>query len=539
MGISSLISASPTAIALFFVAATSCYYTVSRFLYARRSCRDLPQPPHSFWFGHLLVAGRITQAYPPNSYIHHLFITISREYDLPDVFYLDLWPFMGPMIVICSSELAAQVTTEQTFPKDPAVGHFLSPFLGKDSIISVNGSKWKTLHSIFVPAFAPAYIRTMTDGMLDEVLLYHDNLSQLAKSKESFSMSSLGVDMTFNVIGRAVFNSPFHSKEGKELVKNFKSGLDYAFDGGLSTRRWLINMVPKWILVWKVNRYIEKKVIMRFDELKKEQVSSVKKSKTIMDLVLRQKLNSPRGIVGDRDFMDMAVSNIKSFLTAGHETTAYTLGYVFMLLSKHPEAVRQAREEHEKVFSPDFNRTVEMIRAHPEKLYDLHYTTGIIKETLRLFPIGSVARAKGEGMHVMYNGKPLPFTDQLIMVCNLVMHYNPKLFPSPSEFQPERFITQTIPKDAWRAFERGARGCIGQDLAMMEMRMVIVILLRSFDFEAMGANPHKNPIATYTTLDTIFGDLIYQKQSLTARPSSGQEMKVKFAHGYEAHVKYN
>ncbi|OAX77911.1 hypothetical protein ACJ72_07785 [Emergomyces africanus] len=258
-----------------------------------------------------------------------------------------------------------------------------------------------------------------------------------------------------------------------------------------------------------------------------------------MDLVLRQKLNSQNGVAGDGEFMEMAVSNIKSFLAAGHETTAYTLGYVFMLLSKYPDVVKRAREEHDKVFSPDFNRTVEMIRSNPEKLYDLQYTTGIIKETLRLFPIGSVARARGEGMNIMYNGKVLPVTNQLIMICNLIMHYNPDIFPSPSEFQPERFLTQTIPKDAWRPFERGPRGCIGQDLAMMEMRMVILMLLRSFDFEALGANPRKNAMASYTTLDTIFGDLVYQKQSLTARPASGQEMKVTFAQGYEEHVKRN
>ncbi|KLJ05508.1 hypothetical protein EMPG_11008 [Blastomyces silverae] len=534
MGLSSLLSHTPTVIALIGVAVTACSYTVSRFLHARRACRDLPQPPHSFWFGHLIVAGKIFRCYPTDAYFHHLLITLSREYDLPDLFYLDLWPMANPMVVLCAPELAAQITTEQVYPKDPAVGHFLSPFLGKSSILSVSGPEWKALHSIFVPAFAPAYIRTMVDGFLDEVLIYHDNLCQLAKSEQPFSMASVAIELTFNVIGRAVFNSPFHNEEGRRLMKNFKSGLDYAFNGALSTRNWLVHMVPKWILVWKVNRYIEKKVISRFAELKREESSSVKKSRSILDLLLRQKLDSPKGVSGDSEFMEVAVSNIKTFLAAGHETTAHTLGYVFMLLSKHPEIVRKAREEHDTLFSPDFNRTVEMIRENPEKLYDLQYTTAIIKETLRLFPVASVARAKGEGMTFMYKGKALNLTDQLLMICHLAMHYNEELFPSPCEFQPERFITQTIPKDAWRAFERGARNCIGQDLAMMEMRMVLLIALRSFEFEALGINPHDNPAASYTTLDREFGDLVYQMQSLTARPIGGQHMKVRFAKGHEA-----
>ncbi|EDN07453.1 predicted protein [Histoplasma mississippiense (nom. inval.)] len=535
MPISLLISPNLTTIALLVGAVTTFSYTVSRFLHARLSCRHLPQPPHSFWFGHLLEVNKINRAYPTNVYIHHTLISLARKYDLPELYYLDLWPFVSPMVVLCKPELAAQVTTEQTFPKDPAVGRFFSPFLGKSSIISVNGPKWKGLHSTFVPAFAPAYIRTLADGMLDEVLIYHDNLAKFAKSQECFAMAPLSIDLTFNVIGRAVFNSPFHSEDGRKLVRNFKNGLDYAFDGALSTRNWLIGMVPKWILVWKVNRYIEKRVIMRFAEMKREEASSVKKSRSIMDLVLLQKLDNPMGIAGDSDFMEIAVSNIKTFLAAGHETTAYTLGFIFMVLSKHPEVLKKAREEHDSVFSPDLNRTVEMIRAHPEKLNDLHYTTAIIKETLRLFPVGSVARAKGdETMNIMYQGKPLQITDQLIMICILAMHYDSESFPSPCEFQPERFLTQTIPKDAWRPFERGARGCIGQELAMMEMRMVLLVVLRSFEFEALGINPHSNQTASYTTLDMVYGDLIYQKQSLTARPIGGQDMKVKFAKGHQA-----
>lgn len=71
---------------------------------------------------------------------------------------------------------------------------------------------------------------------------------------------------------------------------------------------------------------------------------------------------------------------------------------------------------------------------------------------------------------------------------------------------------------------------------MMEMRMVLLVVLRSFEFEALGINPHSNQTASYTTLDMVYGDLIYQKQSLTARPIGGQDMKVKFAKGHQAYV---
>ncbi|PGG98101.1 hypothetical protein AJ79_08982 [Helicocarpus griseus UAMH5409] len=166
-------------------------YAIVRFVQVRLSRLDIPQPPHSFWFGHLGVVRKFNKAYPPDAAIHHLKNSISREYNLPDIYYLDLWPLIPPTVVVCSPELAAQVTTEQSCPKSPEIEKFLSPFLGKSNIISLNGKKWKELHAVFAPAFAPAYLRTLTDGMVDEVQLYRDKLSQLANSHAEFSMAKL------------------------------------------------------------------------------------------------------------------------------------------------------------------------------------------------------------------------------------------------------------------------------------------------------------------------------------------------------------
>ncbi|KAK2748635.1 hypothetical protein FQN55_004188 [Onygenales sp. PD_40] len=517
--------------ALSVAAVTALCYGFVRLVQVRRLGRDLPQPPHSFWFGHLRLLGELAKAYPHNTYIHHFLISIARDYDFPDIFYLDLWPFSKPTLVVCNHELVAQMTTERNFAKDSEVEKYLRPFLGKHSIISVNGPQWKALHAIFAPAFSPAYIRSMADGMVDEVLLMHNRLTQMAKSGETFSATELNINMTFNVIGRAIFNSPFHNEEGESTTAIFRKGLDYAFKSGLDRIQKLRYVTRTRSIVRKIDQYIKGKVTQRFDELKNEDQSVIKKSKSVMDLVLRQRLDTPGGIAGDREFMNVATSNIKSFLVAGHETTAFTLGFAYMLLSKNPEVLRKVREEHDRVFDPDFQRTVEMIRTNPEKLYDLHYTTGIIKETLRLFPIGSVARTATKDLPFFYKGKELPIDGFMILVCNLAMHYNPEIFPAPTKFQPERYTTQEIPKDAWRPFERGYRRCIGQDLAMMEMRIVLLLVLRTFDFETVGANPYKNPAAKYTDLDTVYGDLAFQRMALTARPKGGQDMKVSFASG--------
>lgn len=62
--------------------------------------------------------------------------------------------------------------------------------------------------------------------------------------------------------------------------------------------------------------------------------------------------------------------------------------FIYMLLSKAPDVLTKLREEHTRVFSADFDETIEMLRESPSKLNDLTYTTAVIQETLRLFPVG-------------------------------------------------------------------------------------------------------------------------------------------------------
>jgi cytochrome P450 len=68
-----------------------------------------------------------------------------------------------------------------------------------------------------------------------------------------------------------------------------------------------------------------------------------------------------------------------------------------MLLSKAPEVVAKLREEHTKVFDNDFNKTIEKVVESPAKLEELEYTTAVIKETLRLFPVGFSVREAEPG----------------------------------------------------------------------------------------------------------------------------------------------
>jgi cytochrome P450 len=103
-------------------------------------------------------------------------------------------------------------------------------------------------------------------------------------------------------------------------------------------------------------------------------------------------------------------------------------------------------------------------------------------ETLRLFPVALTTRSGSRNISItMPDGTVYPTANFMIWVNIHTIHRRPDLFPSPDEFIPERFLEQEIPKDAWRPFEKGPRSCIGQELALLEMKTVLALTIRDFE----------------------------------------------------------
>lgn len=227
------------------------------------------------------------------------------------------------------------------------------------------------------------------------------------------------------------------------------------------------------------------------------------------------------------------------------------LQFIYILLSLHPDAMKRLREEHDAIFDRDHEATFNMLREAPQKVGELEYTTAVIKEALRLFPVGFGGRQANErsvpsyiyaqinfipptnsaicrtGDVLEYKGKTYPTKDQLIIPCQHTMHYDERNYPEPAKFKPERFLDpDNITRRAWRPFSRGARACLGQNLAMDEMRVFLVLTARSFDFECVNVQPNSKPRVPFTDLDLRLGDLAFQELGLEAKPRGKVMMRV-------------
>lgn len=130
-----------------------------------------------------------------------------------------------------------------------------------------------------------------------------------------------------------------------------------------------------------------------------------------------------------------------------------------------------------------------------------------------------------------HEGRVYPLKGYDMGILSHEMHYNPRYWDEPKKFDPERFMADepTYSRHVYRPFERGLRSCLGQALAMNEMKIMLLLIVRWFDFELRDHTPVLEPLFSYTDLDTIIGKHAFQSFSYTATPTGSVNMKVSLA----------
>ena len=254
--------------------------------------------------------------------------------------------------------------------------------------------------------------------------------------------------------------------------------------------------VIRWFVHWRNGRqmdtYIGKELDKRYNEYKTGLNSE--RTKAVIDLVLQAYLpedtkNRPERL--DPEFRAFAISQIRLFVFLGHDSTSSTICYIFHLLSKNPSTLAQLRAEHDKLLGTDLTAVPAMLKAQPHLANDLPYTTAVIKETLRLFPPGGASRQGKRGVELVDDqGHHCPTENTMVFTIHTEMHRAPAYWKQPEDFLPERWLipnsktdNDLLPmKGAYRAFEIGPRNCVAQGFVMTELRVILALLVRSFDF---------------------------------------------------------
>lgn len=121
----------------------------------------------------------------------------------------------------------------------------------------------------------------------------------------------------------------------------------------------------------------------------------------------------------------------------------------------------------------------------------------------------------------------------MLWAVNVGLHRSEAYWPDPGAFRPERYLDGSWNKDAWVPFSKGVRNCIGQELAVMESKVILAMTLREFDFQVAFDELGKlrDDGSGYPSdtdgIQTQFNEEMYQIQLGTAKPREGMPCRVK------------
>jgi cytochrome P450 len=202
--------------------------------------------------------------------------------------------------------------------------------------------------------------------------------------------------------------------------------------------------------------------------------------------------------MNDQQIRDEALT----LFLAGHDTTANALSWTWYLLAQHPEVEARLHAEVDDVLASRL--------PSPADLPKLVYTEMVFSEAMRLYPPGYLLSRTALGDDMLPCGVKIPAgTD--VWMSPYVVHRDPRLFPNPERFDPERFsekARQARHPFAYFPFGGGSRSCIGESFARMEGVLLLAAIAQRFKMELVP------------------GQTIVPEPLVTLRPKNGIVMRL-------------
>ncbi|KAH8892801.1 cytochrome P450 [Thozetella sp. PMI_491] len=545
LSISKEVMLKPVILTVFSLLATYCY---AKLRYKRfKQFAHIPQLPASLLLGHLKTFDDfVRRRTPANRHPDYVFGEMNAALGRPPIMLIDLWPVSYPMALVTDHEIAEQLSRpSKLFPTSAPKSRtfdILVHLIGPQSLISKQDEDWKQLRKRFNPGFAPQHLMTFLPYILEKSTVFLARLDRLATGDSSFPLARLTTDLTFDVIGGVVMDLELDAqREGDrpdDLISLFRQLLETYTDDKADLPWWIVpgTEMKRRRLGRRIDEILRETVRQRFAE-RKLQSDDVEPRKSVLSI-------SMQGEELSDDMVKATSDQLKTFLFAGHDTTSVLICWVIYELSRNPHALGAVRAELDRLFGPDDVRP-DAVRDRllspkgDDLVHQMTYTSAVIKETLRLHPPASSVRfaPPGSGFTVTAPSGQQYFLDGLIIyICASIIHRDPAVYGSTvDDFLPERWLEEdsasSVPVSAWRPFERGPRNCIGQELATIEVRVVVALVARRYVFTKVGLGEVSlddagQPIPMPNKKCYQVNSELYTTRQVTAKPVDGMMMKV-------------
>ncbi|PAX56532.1 cytochrome P450 [Brunnivagina elsteri] len=346
-------------------------------------------------------------------------------------------------------------------------------------LLTSEGETWFHQRRLAQPVFHQKRIGGYADVMVDytEIMLAH------WKDGETKNIQAEMMRLTFNIVMKTLFSSDVTEEQARDVSEAMHVSADWM----LKQRRSFITFPESFPTPSNLHY---KNAIDRLNkqvyQIIKQRRASGEDPGDLLSMMMNARDEDDGSQMSDKQLRD----EITTLIFAGHETTANTLAWTWMLLSQYPEAQAKLQQEVKQVLG-DRPPTFADLPA-------LSYTSAIVKETMRLYPV--VWNIIAETSRECEMGDYRIGADWTVISSPWVMHRSEAYFEQAELFKPERWegdFEKKLPNGVYTPFGGGPRTCIGKSFALMEAALLLVAIAQKFEI-SLVPNQTIIPQATIT-----------------------------------------
>ncbi|WP_225732166.1 MULTISPECIES: cytochrome P450 [unclassified Nocardia] len=373
----------------------------------------------------------------------------------------------GPMLVylIADPAMAEYVLKDNytNYRKSPIYDEF-SILLGDGQLTTNNLEYWRKQRKLIHPAFSHSHVKGFADSITDSAAALLDRWDGAAG--EFRDIYADYVELLLAVTGRILFSIDL-STDTTQVTEAMRAA--FAF---IMKRVNAPLKLPQSFPTPQARQVARK--VGELDAVVRHLIDERRHGGETADVLTA--LVRARDEDGNSMREEDLLNEIKTLLVAGHESPANALSWACYLLALHPEIQERLASEVRDVLDTRTPNFADLGRLDSCRM--------VIEETMRLYPPAWIVERTPIADDVI-GGYEVP-AGARVTLCMYYIHRDKRLWDDPSAFRPERFADAEVAdrhKFAYFPFSGGPRICLGKDLSMTEMVLILAMTVQRFRLE--------------------------------------------------------
>lgn len=395
-------------------------------------------------------------------------------------------PLYQPSFLLNNPDLIYEVLVKQAdkFQKPPIFKKLFRSSFGNGLLWS-DGEFWKRQRRLAQPAFHYKRIQAYAESMINATQSMLDTwqAGQWRNIDEDMH------DLTLQIVVDALFHTRITAAADHiraAMLELSAAIAEQAMDP-------LKAVLPEWLPTLANKRKAQ--AVAKLDTIVYKLIEERRRSEVDTGDLLSMFLLTVDEETGERMTDQQVRDEVMTMFIAGHETTALTLTWAWVLLAQHPAVEAKLQAELQQVLGGRLPTLAD--------LADLPYTEMIVKEVMRLYPPAWII-VRQSLTRVELGGYDVP-KGAVISITPYAVHRHPSYYDQPEQFLPERFeadassvtLEKHLPRFAYFPFGGGSRICIGNNFAMLEARLVLATIAQRYRLPLpLGHQIEASPLAT-------------------------------------------